>query len=154
MMRSSQTRDPVVNRDDSSGLRWEGFTPTRIRPGLYQGFCSRWQGPEWVRAFRRWSIRFEFILLDGETVVSVFYNLGSNPAHKSYGRRSRFYKDWCRANGEPPCKGQRMTYATFTEPGLLYTVRVADATKDERQAEKPDALVYSRVTEIIRVERK
>jgi hypothetical protein len=42
---------------------------------------------------------------------------------------------------------------TFTEPGLIYTLRVGDAVKDEHQVEKPDALVYSKAKQILRVER-
>jgi hypothetical protein len=45
-----------------------------------------------------------------------------------------------------------MTLETFTEEGLLYTVRVADALKDGKDEAKPDALVYSRVTEVLKVE--
>jgi hypothetical protein len=90
-------------------------------------------------------------LADG-THVSAFFNLGS--ARKPHiGRRSRFYAVWSQANGEAPRKGQEMTLETFTESGQLYTVRVADATKDEKQVDKPDALIYSRVTDVLRVER-
>ncbi len=46
-----------------------------------------------------------------------------------------------------------MPLETFTEPGLLYTVRVADIVKDEKAADKPDAMIYSCVTEILKVER-
>jgi hypothetical protein len=42
---------------------------------------------------------------------------------------------------------------TFTDPALLYLVRVADATKDGKAVDKPNALVYSRVTDILRIER-
>jgi hypothetical protein len=31
---------------------------------------------------------------------------------------------------------------------------VNDATKDEKQTDKPDALVYSKVTNVLKVERK
>ena len=46
-----------------------------------------------------------------------------------------------------------MTLETFTDPSLLYLVRVADSTKDGKDAAKPDALIYSRVTEILKIER-
>jgi hypothetical protein len=59
----------------------------------------------------------------------------------------------CQANREMPRKGQQMASETFTEPGLLYLVRVYDAMKDGKDGLKPDALVYSRVTEILKVER-
>jgi hypothetical protein len=47
-----------------------------------------------------------------------------------------------------------MTLDTFTEPGLIYTVRVANSIKDDKGGQKPGALVYSRVTDVLRVERK
>jgi hypothetical protein len=132
---------------------WEGVELPRVSPGEYQATCTGWQGPEFVRAFQRWSLRLEFALLDDGTRVSAFYNLGSDPARPRPGRRSRFYAAWSQANGEPPCKGQRMTPETFTEPGLFYTLQVADAVKDESQKRKPDALVYSRVVNILRIDR-
>jgi hypothetical protein len=46
-----------------------------------------------------------------------------------------------------------MTLETFTDPSLLYLVRVADCLKDGKDADKPDALIYSRVTEILKIER-
>jgi hypothetical protein len=139
---------------NSPGLTWEGVDLPRVIPGDYRAVCVAWQGPEWVRAFRRWSLRLEFSLLADGTLVSGFYNLGSETTGPRIGRRSRFYAVWSQANGEAPRKGQRMTLETFTEEGLLYTVRVADAAKDEQATEKPDALVYSRITDVLRIERK
>jgi hypothetical protein len=150
MTRQNETPQPVT---DGSDLVWQGDTYARVPPGIYQAVCTGWQGPQWVRAYHRWSIRLNFSLLGCEADVSRFLNLGSDPKRKSFGRRSSFYKAWSQANGETPRKGQRLTCATFTEPGLLYTVRVADAVRGETQQEKPDVLVYSKVTEILRVER-
>ena len=47
-----------------------------------------------------------------------------------------------------------MALDTFVEPGLVYLLRVEDALKDGKDELKPDALVYSRVTEILKVEHK
>ena len=47
-----------------------------------------------------------------------------------------------------------MTFDTFTEPTLTYLVRVDDCATDAKQTAKPDALVYSRVTEVLTVERQ
>ena len=146
----NQAKNPTSSC--SGGLVWEGVELPRIPPGNYQAACIGWQGPEFVRAFQRWSVRLEFALLDDGTRVSAFYNLGSDPTQPRPGRRSRYYAAWSQANGESPHKGQRMMPDTFTEPGLLYVVQVADAVKDEGQKEKPDALVYSRVVNILRVE--
>jgi len=137
-----------------TGLIWQGTEYPRIPPGDYLAVCSGWQGPEWVRAFYRWSLRLEFSLLSGEGTVSGFLNLGNDPAKRHIARRSKFYALWCQANGEMPRKGQPMTLDTFTDPTLTYLVRVGDALKDAKDELKPDALVYSRVTEILKVERR
>jgi hypothetical protein len=139
---------------DNPGLVWQGVDLPRVSPGDYQAVCVGWQGPEWCRAFRRWSLRLEYSLLTDATLVSAFLNLGSDPETTHIGRRSRFYAVWCLANGEAPRKGQQMTLETFTDPSLLYLVRVADCVKDGKDAAKPDALIYSRVTEILRIERR
>jgi len=138
---------------NSPVLTWQGVDLPRVPPGDYQAVCIGWQGPEWCRAFRRWSLRLEFSLLTDATLVSAFYNMGSDATEPHIGRRSRFYAVWCLANGEAPRKGQQMTLETFTDPSLLYLVRVADSTKDGKDAAKPDALIYSRVTEILKIER-
>ena len=143
----------IQTETDGSDLVWQGDTYARVPPGIYRAVCTGWQGPQWVRAFRRWSIRLNFALLGCEADVSGFLNLGNDPKRKSFGRRSNYYKLWCQANGEAPCKGQRMLRDTFIEPGLLYTLHVGDANKDEHQAEKADALVYSKAMRILRVDR-
>ena len=137
----------------SPSLTWQGADLPRIPPGDYQAVCIGWQGPEWVRAFRRWSLRLEFCLLTDSTLISGFYNLGSDAQKPHIGRRSRFYAVWSLANGEAPRKGQQMALEAFTDPALLYLVRVADATKDGKDEAKPEALIYSRVTEILKIER-
>jgi len=139
---------------DSPALMWQGADLPRVSPGDYQAVCVGWQGPEWCLAFRRWSLRLEFSLVTDETLISAFYNMGSNAERPlPPGRRSRFYAAWSLANGEAPRKGQRMALDVFTEAGLLYLVRVADCLKDGKDAAKPEALIYSRVTEILRIER-
>ncbi len=151
MTRQLKTQQPAR---DGSDLIWQGDTYARVPPGIYKATCTGWQGPEWVRNYRRWSLRLNFVLFDGETEVSAFLNMGNDPDRKSYGRRSKFYKAWCQANGATPCKGERLLFSAFTEPGLLYTVRVGDAGKDEAQQEKPDVLVYSKVSDILQVEHR
>jgi hypothetical protein len=135
-----------------SSLMWEGADLPRVTPGDYQAVFVKWQGPQRVRAFSRWSVRLEFSLLDDGTCVSAFFNLGNDLAKPHIGRRSRFYKVWCLANGRSPCRGQEMTLETFAEPGLQYWVRIGDCAKDENNQEKPDALRYSVVTDILGVE--
>ena len=136
----------------SPNLVWQGSDLPRVPPGDYQAICVRWQGPEWVRAFHRWSLRLEFCLLAEDILVSCFLNMGNDQAKPQIGRRSRFYSAWSLANGEAPRKGQQMSLDTFVDNSLVYVVRVADATKDAKDAVKPDAFVYSRVVEIVKVD--
>jgi hypothetical protein len=154
-MQGKRTRstDKASESAESPELTWEGADLPRVSPGSYRAVCIGWQGPAWVRSFRRWSLRLEFSLLGDGTLVSGFYNLGNDPEKPRLGRQSRIYAVWSQANGEAPRKGQQMTLETLSEEGLLYTVRVADATKDGNKADKPDALVYSRVTEVFKIER-
>lgn len=137
----------------SPSLTWQDVDLPRVPPGDYQAVCVGWQGPQWCRTYRRWSLRLEFSLMSGEGVVSAFFNMGSDPQKFRIGRRSRFYTVWSLANGEAPRRGQQMALEALTDPALLYLVRVADSVKDARDAEKPDALRYSRVTEILKIER-
>lgn len=138
---------------DGLDLTWQGATLPRVSPGDYEAACVDWQGPDWVRTFRRWSLRLELCLLAENTCVSAFFNMGNDPARPRIGRRSRYYAAWTQANGEPPRRGQQMTPETFKDAGLLYLVRVADAVRDGKDEVKPDALVYSRITEILNVRR-
>jgi hypothetical protein len=134
-------------------LTWNGVEYPRVRPGNYQASCVSWQGPEFVWEFRRWSLRLEFCLLDDGTLVSTFLNFGKEKRPEVQGQRSRFFKEWCMANGGPPVKGQELTFETFVDPELIYTIRVEDCAINSKGAEKDDALVYSRVEEIVKVRR-
>jgi hypothetical protein len=125
-----------------------------VTPGNYQAVCVGTQGPEFVRTFRRWSLRIEFRLFAEDTCVSAFYNFGEDPKAPQIGRRSRFYEAWSQVNGEPPRKGQQMAPEDFVEDSLMYLVRVDDCKHDVKEQAKPDALVYSRVTEILKVWRR
>lgn len=138
---------------DSPILTWQGADLPRVSPGNYQAVCVGWQGPEWCFAFRRWSLRLEFSLLDSGTLVSCFFNFGDQSRPCIQGRRSKFFTAWSLANGELPRKGQDMVLDTFTDPSLMYFVRVEDCTADAKEGTKADAMVYSRVAEILRIER-
>lgn len=151
--RLEKTEDTASRAIQCPDLIWTGADLPHVSPGDYQAVCVDWQGPEWCVTYRRWSIRLELTLLSEGIAVSAFFNLGSNPEMPHIGRNSRFYAAWCKANGEHPRKGQQMTYSVFTEPGLLYLVRVADCVKDWKEADKPEELGYSRVTEILKIER-
>jgi len=151
--RCKKGADMATGSQEGPNLTWEGSDRPRVSPGDYQAVCVGWQGPVWVREYRRWSLRLEFSLLAEGIPVSAFFNFGGDPSGpRPQGCRSKFYRVWCIANGEAPRRGQQMALSTFTEVGLLYLVRVADCLKDGKDEDKPDALVYSRVTEILKIE--
>ncbi|SPE17646.1 hypothetical protein SBA5_110006 [Candidatus Sulfotelmatomonas gaucii] len=45
-----------------------------------------------------------------------------------------------------------MALDKFTDPFVVYLVRIADCTADAKEGTKPDVLVYSRVTDILKIE--
>ncbi|MGB8261931.1 MAG: hypothetical protein WCE75_16335 [Terracidiphilus sp.] len=85
--------------------------------------------------------------------MSAFYSLGEDRKAPRIGGRSKYFKDWVRANGGPPKSGQEMNPAAFLGPELAFTVRVSDAVKDSENAVKDSALVYSRIEKIVEVKR-
>jgi len=134
-------------------LVWEGAERPRIPPGEYTARCTGYQGPEWVRAFGRWGLRLNFVLDPDDEAVSAFYSLGEDRNEFRISTRSKYFKDWVRANGGPPKRGQEMSPAVLVNPDIGYTVQVGDAVKDSEGAVKDDALVYSRIMQILAVKR-
>lgn len=78
---------------------WEGADYPRVREGNYQAIGVRYQGPEWVRQYSRWSLMVEFELLDDGTRVCAFYNFGNGREAKVL-RHGNFFKVWTLTNGE------------------------------------------------------
>jgi hypothetical protein len=115
-------------------------------PGRYLVRGAKVQGPEWVRAFSRWSIRIEFATVHEPGVVSAFFNLGNDRTKHHIGRKSRYFEAWTLANGELPKRGQEMTPDVFLQ-GQFFLVTVEPATQNSEGTAKPDAAIYSRITE-------
>jgi len=146
--RAHRDASAVVRIDRGAGLVWRGPDYPVLSPGVYTVRAVRYQGPEWVRSFRRWSVRLEFALVNESVSVSAFFNLGDDPNGYRVGRQSRFYKAWVIANGEHPRKGQLMDLDVFLE-GQFFQVVVADSGKDAERKNKNPAEVYSIVTQIL-----
>ncbi|MFZ0304902.1 MAG: hypothetical protein WAL75_19575 [Terracidiphilus sp.] len=134
-------------------LIWHGADRPRIVPGEYTARCTAFQGPEWTIQFRSWKLRLEFVLDPNDQVVSAFYSFGEDRNAPKIGTRSKYYRDWVRANGGPPKRGQEMSPGIFVNGELAFTVQVSDAAKDGEGAVKDDALVYSRIDKILEVKR-
>jgi hypothetical protein len=134
---------------------WNGPEYFRVTPGIYDAYSIRFQGPEWVRSYQRWSLMIEFELLgEPERVrVCLFLNLGRDQAKPTIGRRSNYFAAWTLANGGLPTRGQAMDPTVFLE-SQIYRVEVSDSLKDSNDQEKPQSAVYSKVTRIVSAERR
>ena len=131
---------------------WRGAEFVRVTPGKYEAICVGYRGPEYVPAYRRYSLILFFLLLADDVEVAMFFNFGSNPKRRP-GPLSRYFVAWVKTNGERPRRGQSMSPEIFTTPGLIYTIRVVDANIDAAKADKPPCLIYSRAEEILEVHR-
>jgi hypothetical protein len=132
---------------------WRGANFVRVEPGSYMATCSRWKGPEWIPAYRRYGFRPIFQLVSEDVEVTMFINFGAK-AEPPKSLASRYFKAWTIANGEAPLRGQPMAPTVFIDEGLLYTVKVEDASIDPTtNKDKPTCLIYSRVKEILSVTR-
>ncbi len=138
----------VVSIDRSAGLVWRGPDYPVLSPGKYIVRGVKIQGPEWVRSYRRWSVRVEFGLISEPASVSAFFNLGDDQSGYKVGRQSRFYKAWTLANGEHPRRGEVMSPDIFLE-GKFFEVEVESCNRDAEGNPKPGAEVYSTVTRIL-----
>jgi hypothetical protein len=142
----------VPAKRNSLAITWGGCDYPRIPPGIYSAVVNCVQGPQWVRCYRRWSLRIAFSILgeDGDVVVSAFFNLGKNPDKCEFGARSRYFSCWVKANGGLPKHGQTMMPDVFFE-GQVFEVVVADATLNTQNERKAEAEIYSKVLDIRKV---
>ena len=127
---------------------WDKDQYSRVPPGRYSAVATRIQGPEWVRAFQRWSIMVEFALLSENLSVCAFYNLGNERGRLHFGRRSKYIHDWTIARGEAPSRGESLSPEVFLE-GQVYELEIADSRKNAEDHEKSEPEIYSRVTAMI-----
>ena len=133
-------------------LVWEGVEYPRMEPGRYLVRGLKVQGPEWVRAFSRWSLRIEFATVHEPGGVSAFFNLGSDRLKQYIGRQSKYFQAWTIANGGLPRKGEQMSPNVFLD-GQFFWVTVEDSSRKTDGTEKVDAEVYSRITKFHSSER-
>jgi hypothetical protein len=145
-------------RDSNTGIAtvpllvWEGADYPRMEPGRHLVRGLKVQGPEWVRAFSRWSIRIEFATVHEPGGVSAFFNLGSDRTKQHIGRQSKYFQAWTLANGGMPQKGEQMSPDVFLD-GQFFWVTVEDCLRKTDGTEKADAEVYSRIVKFHSVER-
>ena len=108
------------------------------------------QGPEWVRAFQRWSLRLGCRGVAEPAELSLFINLaGDKDAPGVPGRQSKFYKHWAMANGGPPKKGEGMNWNIFLDK--CFMAEVEKVTEDSEGEEKSESEIYSRISHFVRL---
>ena len=147
--RQSGNRSAKIHPIDvASTFIWRGPDYPLLTPGRYTVRGSRFQGPQWVPTYRRWSLRVEFALTTEPGSVSAFFNFGADKSGAKLGRQSRYFKAWTIANGELPRRGQAMTPDVFLD-GQFFEVEVASCDSDSEGKAKPEAEVYSRIVKII-----
>lgn len=130
---------------------WDGPEYARVSPGRYDAVATRFQGPEWVRRYRRWSLMVEFELLCESKRVCAFFNMGTNPERPHAGPQSRYFRAWTLANGERPRKKQKLDPGVFVD-GQIFKVEVEDSRADAEGKQKDEALIYSRVATVLSAE--
>jgi hypothetical protein len=129
---------------------WDKDQYSRVPRGRYSAVATRIQGPEWVRAFRRWSIIVEFELLSESAPVCAFYNLGNDPDRLHFGRKSKYVHDWTIANGEAPHKGQTLNPTVFMT-GQVFELEISDSLRNSEEQQKSEPEIYSRVSAMIQL---
>lgn len=127
---------------------WDGPEYARVPPGRYDAAVTRYQGPEWVRRYRRWSLMVEFELLCESKRVCAFFNMGTNPEKPHAGPQSRYFRAWTLANGERPHAKQKLDPRVFLDC-QIFSVEVEDCRADAEGQQKDDSLVYSRVKGVL-----
>jgi hypothetical protein len=122
--------------DREHAIRQPQFT--RIAPGRYTAACIR-ASHYFDKALRRWVCFLLWSAFTPErTKIPQWFNLGAK--EKPYAPlRSTYLKEWVRANGGPPQRGDRLSPRVFR--GRIAQVEIADTEKS--------AISYSVVRKIL-----
>jgi hypothetical protein len=145
-------RDPGGRESVAPVVIWKGREYERLDRGRREVRVVEVQGPEWVRRYRRWSLRVGCQTLDEPGKVSAFLNLGKDPNRPSMGtgRQSRIYKLVTLAKGEPPRNGERIDFEALLL-GKCFLVQIDDCTKNSRGEKKTEGETYSCITDFVRL---
>lgn len=120
---SEKRASPVLAMRPGPEIKWQDYD--RIEPGIYRAYC-RWAGHYRDPGFRRWTclIRFDLLSEDLTRVIAhvpFWMNLGARDKPHA-GRRGNYFKEWVRARGEPPARGDRLSPKAFTHRMALLEI--------------------------------
>jgi hypothetical protein len=126
-------------------IHWREYP--RIAAGEYPAYC-RWAKKYRDPGFKRWTclLRFDVLTNDLLTVIAtvpLWLPLG-NKEKPEASRRGKYIREWVRANGGPPIRGDRLSPRVFVH--RMARVEVGDT--DPLKSPVP----YSVVGKIIRWE--
>jgi hypothetical protein len=113
-------------RADLEAIKWKDYP--RIPPGEYFAYCywaRRYRDP----AFRRWTCLLRWSVLSEDMCrciskrIPLWFPLGNGDQPKA-SRRSKYFREWVRANGRPPVRGDRLSPRVFKR--LIARVEIGD----------------------------
>ena len=117
---------PELVRRAEPEIEWTEYPV--IAPGEYPAYC-RWAKRYRDPAFRRWTclLRWDVLADDLLTVIaSIPYWLSLGSRERPWAsRRGHYMREWVRANGGPPKRGDRLSPEVFTR--RMARVEVGDA---------------------------
>jgi hypothetical protein len=123
------------------GVEWRDYP--RLVPGVYRAYSAVAKFHydksigRWV-CFVRWDVLTDELELIAR--VPLWWNLGDGENPRA-GRRSKYFKEWVRANGGPPVRGDRLSPNVFRH--RMARVEIADTDPNK------SAAPYSVVRKII-----
>lgn len=127
MSTAFQPRPKLVSREPFPEISFDAYP--RITPGEYYALCTRSKVYR-DGMYKRWVVRLHWNVLPSNSCfepiardVPMFVSLGEK-AKPHASRRGKYWEEWMRANGGPPCRGDRLSPKVFK--GRLARVQVAD----------------------------
>jgi hypothetical protein len=125
MTRRLQRLDPILLPQGEPEIGWQNYD--RIEPGVYPAYC-RWAKHYRDPGFKRWTCLLLFDVFSDDLTrvvahVPMWMNLGSLDKPRA-GRRKRYFREWVRANGEPPARHDRLSPKVFT--GRMARIEIGD----------------------------
>jgi len=125
----------------ATGAEWREYP--RIAPGVYRAY-SAFAKFHYDKSIGRWVcfVRWD-VLTDGLQLIAripLWWNLGGGQKPRA-SHRSKYLKEWVRANGGPPARGDRLSPNVFAH--RMAQVQVGDTDPNK------SAVPYSVVRKII-----
>ncbi len=127
MGKSQRQLRPVLVSQSEPDIQWRDYD--RIEPGIYAAYC-RWAKQYRDPAFHRWTclLRFDVFRENRIEVVAqvpLWLSLGKGERPQA-SRRSKYLKEWVRANCGPPVRGDRLSPKVFVH--RMARIEVGDTT--------------------------